>query len=480
MGIVHAKAPHPPKYPLDDPPLMSFAPNPDDLPKYNSEQGEPDPNAKDIIIEGVSARVDKIHIDGLERTKDDYVQDCFDDLFSATTFQDVLIGAHRARLKLEELGCFKNIAVFVDTSKGVGSTPEGLDVTFNVKEYRRLTGGVSTHIGDNEGSLLVGMKAPNIYGRGEKVQVEYSHGSKKNTQFSLAFIKPLKGKFHPIITASVFQNHSEFDASGFRERGRGILLDLGFHSFPLVKHNIQWEGIIRELGVAGKSTSFEVREQSGATLKSALRHIVSTDMRDDNIFPTGGTLIQNTTEIAGLGGDVGFWKNDVFLQSNISLYEDIVLQSCFGFGLMRGIGNDMKIGLSDMFYLGGPLSFRGFQTRGAGPHSDGDATGALGYWAAGLHLFTPLPFRPGSGGLGELFRTHFFVNTGNIGEFQPAEGEPITTVLGNNLRLSYGIGLALRLGNMARIELNYCVPQIFDENDLTQPGIQFGIGVRFL
>lgn len=33
---------------------MSFAPNPDDLPNYNSEQGEPDPNAKDIIIEGVS------------------------------------------------------------------------------------------------------------------------------------------------------------------------------------------------------------------------------------------------------------------------------------------------------------------------------------------------------------------------------------------------------------------------------------------
>lgn len=66
-----------------------------------------------------------------------------------------------------------------------------------MKEYRRLTGGVSTHIGDNEGSLMVGMRAPNIYGRGEKVQVEYSHGSKKNTQFSLAFIKPFKGRYHP-------------------------------------------------------------------------------------------------------------------------------------------------------------------------------------------------------------------------------------------------------------------------------------------
>lgn len=91
-----------------------------------------------------------------------------------------------------------------------------------------------------------------------------------------------------------------------------------------MKHNLQWEGIIRELGVVGKSTSFEVREQSGATMKSAIRHIVSTDLRDDNIFPTGGTFLQNTTEIAGLGGDVGFWKNEVFVQSNVALYQDIV------------------------------------------------------------------------------------------------------------------------------------------------------------
>ena len=39
------------------------------------------------------------------------------------------------------------------------------------------------------------------------------------------------------------------------------------------------------------------------------------------------------------------------------------------------------------------------------------------YWAAGLHLFTPLPFRPGRGGLGDILRTHFFVNAGNIDNF---------------------------------------------------------------
>jgi hypothetical protein len=37
------------------------------------------------------------------------------------------------------------------------------------------------------------------------------------------------------------------------------------------------------------------------------------------------------------------------------------------------------------------------------------------YWAGGLHLFTPLPFNPGKGGIGDLFKTHIFINAGNLG-----------------------------------------------------------------
>ena len=43
-----------------------------------------------------------------------------------------------------------------------------------------------------------------------------------------------------------------------------------------------------------------------------------------------------------------------------------------------------------------------------------DSLGADAYWAAGLHVHTPLPFRPGRGGLGDKIKTHFFVNTGNL------------------------------------------------------------------
>lgn len=44
-----------------------------------------------------------------------------------------------------------------------------------------------------------------------------------------------------------------------------------------------------------------------------------------------------------------------------------------------------------------------------------DSLGGDLFWSLGLHLYSPLPFRPG--GLAERFRTHVFVTAGNLTEF---------------------------------------------------------------
>lgn len=173
----------------------------------------------------------------------------------------------------------------------------------------------------------------------------------------------------------------------------------------------------------------------------------------------------------------------------------------------------------------------------------GDYLGGEAYWAGGLHLYTPLPFRPCRGG--DLFRTHFFLNAGNLcnlnyGEsfevkqtlindkvsqftvdvvvvfFQTYISIFILLVLGSDLdfgfgllaqiweeitgmcfcryflfsfiicifyicsgegpqahlkklaeciRWSYGLGIVLRLGNIARLELNYCIPMGVQSGD---------------
>lgn len=62
---------------------------------------------------------------------------------------------------------------------------------------KRISGSVNTMVGDNnEGSLVIGLRTPNLFGRGERIHSEYSYGSKKTQMFNVTFIKPLIPKYN--------------------------------------------------------------------------------------------------------------------------------------------------------------------------------------------------------------------------------------------------------------------------------------------
>lgn len=97
-------------------------------------------------------------------------------------------------MKLEQLGCFKSVSVYIDTSKDPELPKNGLEITFNVKELKRVLGGINTLVGNNEGSLVIGANLPNTFGRGEKLQAEYTYGTKQSRGFNGSFLKPLHNK----------------------------------------------------------------------------------------------------------------------------------------------------------------------------------------------------------------------------------------------------------------------------------------------
>lgn len=78
------------------------------------------------------ARVDKIHVEGLERTKDDIVIETVQDLFQASNFEELISLVHNVREKLGNLGCFRNIGVQIDTSQGAESTANGVEVSTSI------------------------------------------------------------------------------------------------------------------------------------------------------------------------------------------------------------------------------------------------------------------------------------------------------------------------------------------------------------
>jgi len=67
-------------------------------------------------------------VDGLMRTKDDIIKPQVMDLFKATNFEDVIVRASKVREKLDALGCFRQIGIYVDTSQGPEATPDGVEV----------------------------------------------------------------------------------------------------------------------------------------------------------------------------------------------------------------------------------------------------------------------------------------------------------------------------------------------------------------
>lgn len=77
-------------------------------------------------------------------------------------------------------------------------------VTFFVKELKRMIGGANTMVGNNEGSLVVSLRAPNMFGRGEKLQAEYSYGSRRTNNLSLSFVKPLRTKYDAMLVVFFF------------------------------------------------------------------------------------------------------------------------------------------------------------------------------------------------------------------------------------------------------------------------------------
>ncbi|XP_046838189.1 sorting and assembly machinery component 50 homolog B isoform X2 [Vespa crabro] len=452
--------------------------------KKQNELQDSNYNKEQDFEKNQNARVDKIHIDGLGRTKDDIIKSQVTELFKAHDFQEVIMGAHKVRGKLEALGCFKNIGIFIDISEGPNATPEGVEVTFTVREMKRLMGSVNTMVGNNEGSVIIGAKAPNIFGRGEKVQVEYAYSNKKSTNINISAIKPLMDDWlHTILTGSLYSTSSYFPWSGYTEKDNGFLLDIACNSGAIntIKHNFQYEASFRQVSCS-RQASFSVREQCGPSLKSGLKHICSLDKRDAKLFPTRGSLIQFSSEVAGLGGDIGFIKNELLMQSNWSPHKYLTFQLAAQAGLLRSINNDMKISIIDQFFLGGPLNVRGFDIRGCGPRNEGNAVGGDVYWAAALHVYTPLPFRPGRNGFGDLFKLHGFVNGGNLSNLTTKfannykENMKIFT---DNVRCSVGGGIAMELGSVARVELNVTMPLLYVRSDVLRQ-FQFGIGVQYL
>lgn len=175
------------------------------------------------------------------------------------------------------------------------------------------------------------------------------------------------------------------------------------------------------------------------------------------------------------GGDVGLLSLSGKMKSSQIVFpeSDVSLTVALEAALLRPLGPNDVVHLSDRLFLGGPMFLRGFQPRGCGPRS-GDGKAALGgtnRWQARVGLEgPPPPFEF----LHSTTRTHAFLAAGALSnEFS------FKSLLKDDLRLSCGFGLAFAIV-IGRIEANVAYAIKAKEFDALSGRLQFGVGGEFL
>ena len=95
------------------------------------------PASDEIPLDSIRAKVVSVEVDGVVRTKNDVIMDTVQDLFKVEDFQDLVLTSQNVRGKLQDLGCFSNVAIHIDTSStGI----KDYVVTYQVKkEFKSFT-----------------------------------------------------------------------------------------------------------------------------------------------------------------------------------------------------------------------------------------------------------------------------------------------------------------------------------------------------
>lgn len=422
-----------------------------------------------VINEGPRVYVERIEIVGNVRTLDVVIRREMR-LVEGDAYNRILVD--RARRRITALDFFNT----VDIQEQQGSTADKVILIVQVDE--KSTGQLNFGAGFSTTEAILGtvsLSERNLLGRGQFVRLATSLSFKRQ-QLDFSFTEPyfldrrIRFGVDAFATETNLQNESSFDS---RQIGGGLRF-----GFPVSEDSsvvLRYNFTNRDISDVDATASTAIQQSAGNTNISTLGLSWVYDTLDSPLNPTGGFRVVIDQDLAGLGGDVFFWRLDSRATYFYSPWDGIRLM-LRGSGGYIGSLNDQKVDIIDRFFKGGE-SFRGFERSGIGPRdltpgSNGDALGGQAYAIGTAEVSFPV-------GLPEEFgvRGAVFSDVGTIFEAHETNSNPFVVGGDPDLRASVGVSLlwSSPLGPL-RFDLAYpLLKEKFDEEEF----FRFSAGTRF-
>jgi outer membrane protein insertion porin family len=387
-------------------------------PRFERDQVSHTMNIVYVIDEGPRVYIERINIVGNFRTQDDVIRRQFR-LAEGDAYNRLLVESARKRLR--GLGFFKTVNIETEP----GSTPDRVILVVTVVE--QPTGELSFGAGYSTTEGIIGdisITERNLMGRGQYVRLGFS-GSFERAQVDFSFTEPHFLDRNVAAGFDLFHKTVDLrDEASFRQRTTGANLRIGFAVADDTQLGLRYRFQREEIFDATRDASLAVKDAAsdGAVDVSSLGYTVAFDTRNLIQQPTSGIFASFSQDVAGLGGDVNYFRSVADARGYYPVTNKITLVGRAQGGAIQGWGgNDLR--LTDLFFKGGE-TIRGFDRAGYGPRDactstitgsrindcSQDALGGKFFWATTAELRFPFPLIPENLGMSGAI----FVDAGSL------------------------------------------------------------------
>ena len=319
-----------------------------------------------IIDEGDPVKIRRIRIAGNSRTKDRVIRRELRIRPGEVFSKELLMRSHR---DLMVLNYFSNVIPDV-----VPVDEENMDLSFKVEEKSTDTANISAGWSELDrliGSIGLGMN--NLFGNGQQLSLNWNFG-RFYRSINLGFTEPWFMNTPTLIGISVYDTKRDPFYIGYSMRRRGISLRLGKRfAWPDNYFRGDWIYRLDETELGDFSDYYievnpnNIVNEDWPLTSSGITQIISRNSLDHPEFPTRGSRVSLSTEVAGgpMGGNVGYHKHvfsaEFFLPT---LSPSLVLLARAQAGFMGILGTSGRIPYLELFFMGGSGLSRSIPLRG--------------------------------------------------------------------------------------------------------------------
>jgi len=340
----------------------------------------------------------------------------------------------RSEQRIKNLGFFENV-----TSTNVPTNvSDRTDVIFDVTEKQTGQFSVGGGFSSTNGALAnVGISESNFLGKGQDLRAKFTV-AERATQVDFGFTEPYFLEKDMALGIDVFKTKTTYqDESSFENDTSGAGFRIGYMITERSRHAWNYSYKNEEIEGVKVGASDFINNQKGSYSTSAISHNLNYFGINDRLNPTKGSKWTISNKLAGLGGNISFFKTDVKHSWFYSITDDYVFSTHLKGGYIFGY-NDDKVKLKDRYFVGGD-SFPGFEQSGIGPRdttsANKDALGGNVMYTAKTELRIPIPgVSPQLGISGALFGI-----VGAVTEIDEDGGNKIKD--DSSPRVSFGFGV---------------------------------------